>query len=482
MTTCGAGETKCGGGCVDTSNDPNNCGSCGNACGTNQFCHNGTCVSGICPEGQTTCSGTCVNLQSDVNNCGRCGNACGANSACTNGACGCASGYTLCSGSCVNLQSDSSHCGSCGTVCPSGQKTCVNGTCQNVCSPACGAGQSCCSGTCVNTQTDPNNCGACGAACGGTYPCVNGACVCQNFIAPCGCCPVGASCFTSTQFGTLCVCPGILPGVCTVNGVQTCVDLESDTNNCGQCGNVCQSNQRCFGTCQTCPSGQIGCGGSCLDGQNDPNNCGACGNVCTTGPCQSGRCTTCASGTFCPGTNTCSNLQSDHDNCGTCGHACAQWEVCQSGTCACGNTLTCDSCSTFVGPPSCAFVTGCSPGNQTMCCPVGATSCAIIYNQLPQTGVCTQSCSCPSTKPDVCNINGFPTCVNKHTDSNNCGSCGNACAAGACCLNGACDGTVCSGKCVDTTSDSKNCGGCGIVCLVDPNLGLTGICTGSACQ
>ncbi|HEX8795544.1 MAG TPA: hypothetical protein VF765_31560 [Polyangiaceae bacterium] len=40
-TTCGAGKKSCGGMCVDTGNDPQNCGGCGIVCNT-------TCANGVC--------------------------------------------------------------------------------------------------------------------------------------------------------------------------------------------------------------------------------------------------------------------------------------------------------------------------------------------------------------------------------------------------------------------------------------------------
>jgi hypothetical protein len=55
--TCGC----CGPTCVNTYNDPNNCGSCGN----------------VCAAGSTCCAGHCTNTEGDLNNCGSCGNVCG---------------------------------------------------------------------------------------------------------------------------------------------------------------------------------------------------------------------------------------------------------------------------------------------------------------------------------------------------------------------------------------------------------------------
>jgi hypothetical protein len=72
------------------------------------------------------------------------------------------------------------------------------------------------------------------------------------------------------------------------------------------------------------------------------------------------------------------------------------------------------------------------------------------------------SCACP---PD--NTCGT-ACVNKKTNHDNCGSCGNACPSAATCVDGLCmcspGATVCGGQCVDITKDPQNCNGCGNTC------------------
>jgi len=90
---CPPGLTNCGGKCVDTKNDPNNCGVCGTKC------KSGLCVNGLCcPPGAvkcgnsccsfTCCGGkTCVDTKNDINNCGSCGNVCSGRSCCNSSCC-----------------------------------------------------------------------------------------------------------------------------------------------------------------------------------------------------------------------------------------------------------------------------------------------------------------------------------------------------------------------------------------------------------
>ena len=61
---CGDGRTCCSGTCVNTNNDPKNCGACGSTCGT--FCSGGQCTQppctrdgGSCANGALCCGGDC---------------------------------------------------------------------------------------------------------------------------------------------------------------------------------------------------------------------------------------------------------------------------------------------------------------------------------------------------------------------------------------------------------------------------------------
>lgn len=139
------------------------------------------------------------------------------------------------------------------------------------------------------------------------------------------------------------VCPA---GETECSGI--CVDLQTDVNNCGTCGNVCPEGQPGFvrgcaaGNCffmreRACAEGLTSCNGVCVDRQTDPTNCGLCGNACGAGEiCFGGQCARehrCDAGlTNC--NDVCVDLLIDPANCGACGHVCAAGEICFGGQCA----------------------------------------------------------------------------------------------------------------------------------------------------
>ena len=174
--------TCCGGNCVDTSADSQNCGRCGltvspgtcvygnsgsavlqnclQSCGPGTTCANMTCVDSICLRAQ---SSDCLARDGTVGTC-------------------CASG------ACATLGDDAFNCGACGIVCPPGA-SCQNGLCNGL--AACGPGHAnsycnldaglsflCCPGLgCTDTSSDAQNCGACNAACALGQVCDGGVCV-----------------------------------------------------------------------------------------------------------------------------------------------------------------------------------------------------------------------------------------------------------------------------------------------------------------
>ena len=298
---CAASQTECAGQCVDTRSDGNNCGACGTACATGQFCDNGACAVS-CNAPRTICGATCTDTATDVMNCGACGTACGAMQSCMAGVCTCPAATMLCGTTCIDVSADPMNCGACGTACAAVQR-CVGGAC------VCPGGGMFCSGACVDAMNDAMNCGACGNACAAGQMCDAGACACPTGQTTCG----GA-----------------------------CVDTRVDTANCGSCGHACGTGQFCsVGTC-FCPAGRVLCGGACVDVNTDANNCGTCGTVCPGGaPCTAGSCVCPGGASACSG--ACVNLQTDNNNCGMCGRVCMAPAMCSSGVCA---TITNDDCAT----------------------------------------------------------------------------------------------------------------------------------------
>lgn len=142
LTCADAGLTDCGGVCVDTLTDPDNCGGCGGVCGPGWSCLNAVCLVEAPPigvslvdcagQGVTDCGGFCTDLSTDSANCGACGASCPLGGYCQSGACAglvCPSGLTDCGvGYCVDLGSDPNYCGGCEFGCFAGYD-CVNGAC-----------------------------------------------------------------------------------------------------------------------------------------------------------------------------------------------------------------------------------------------------------------------------------------------------------------------------------------------------------------
>lgn len=82
---CAGAMVACDDTCTDTLSDEQNCGACGNACGDERYCSDGTCT--CLTSTDTYCNGGCVDLLQDVANCGGCGVACEEGEVCNNGTC-----------------------------------------------------------------------------------------------------------------------------------------------------------------------------------------------------------------------------------------------------------------------------------------------------------------------------------------------------------------------------------------------------------
>jgi hypothetical protein len=162
-------------------------------------------------------------------------------------------------------------------------------------------------------------------------------------------------------------CPSNLLS-CSVQGQlgQSCVDPQTDFNNCGMCLKKCGASQSCSAGQCACMSPLSACGEACVNKSSDPANCGACGMACTgaTPYCSGGVCSaTCGAGEMACG-NACANLFTDPVNCGSCNHPCQGGQACSGGVCGCptgqttcggvcvdlnSSTLHCGACNAACG-------------------------------------------------------------------------------------------------------------------------------------
>jgi hypothetical protein len=156
--------------------------------------------------------------------------------------------------------------GKCGTVtvkCKKGhkkpgkkrksQKTNID--CGPCCEPPCGACLICDAAT-TTCVADPEQTGdPCGF--GGLCQ-ADGACECDATSCPANAECVAGSCVCDTGFD-----------ICG----DACVDLQTDPDNCGECGETCSGGAECVAGECACPSGQKNCNGTCI-----PNEecCGVC--------------------------------------------------------------------------------------------------------------------------------------------------------------------------------------------------------------
>lgn len=185
------------------------------------------------------------------------------------------------------------------------------------------------------------------------------------------------------------------------NGI--CEETQIDVQNCGACGNNCQTLLNVSsGTCSSgkcsvvCNSGFGACDpnstGCTTNLTTDLNNCGGCGVKCTIPPnaasaaCQGGQCApgSCNPGfTSCGGfpSSGCFNLNADASNCGSCFNNCnsqGPGGSCTNGVCTCGPGLTLcgNTCANLTSDPGNCLACGsaCNPGEvcSTLgCVPVG---------------------------------------------------------------------------------------------------------------
>jgi hypothetical protein len=256
----------------------------------------------------------------------------------------------------------------------------------------------------------------------------------------------------------------------------TCVNLQTDQDNCGACGfsvpygETCRNGQFSSPAGQnpagsvatsapaavpqgTCPSGRSSCNGTCRDLVNDAANCGSCGNSCPSGQdCENGRCllpvtsvpvmSTSPALTITPELScshdqipcgsSCVDVFSDKNNCGVCGRACGSQDKCVNARCG----PACTDSGTILCDDSCV-----SLDTDMNNCGTCGTECKTFLphakGSLCSEGQCIIS-QCDTDYAD-CNKNIADGCeVNLRLDASNCGACGVKCDTGQVCYNKKC--------------------------------------------
>lgn len=124
-----------------------------------------------------------------------------------------------------------------------------------------------------------------------------------------------------------------------------CVDLSTDPEHCGACGEPCPDGMMCVGgacedaasnTPPRCGPGLTDCGGTCADTRISPDHCGGCDAPCEAGrACEGGACQTSCREGFSACGDECVDLKNDPQHCGRCGRACDPGRGCDGGRCEC---------------------------------------------------------------------------------------------------------------------------------------------------
>ena len=200
-------------------------------------------------------------------------------------------------------------------------------------------------------------------------------------------------CETCSNLGLAC-CGPYPPG--------RCVDLESDNNDCGECGKKCSKSQSCIqGRCE-CDSAdtmsmdaeEYAAGATAVQALGPTEPCGdSCCGPCQT--CDNGTCRTCNQCESCDANGNCVPLP----NAQPCGDACCgSCQVCDNGTCrACNQCEICDSAGSCTS--ACSACQVCDDGTCVeQVCPPG---------QICKDG----GCQCPEGTKPCGPFTGWPACI-----------------------------------------------------------------------
>lgn len=218
--------------------------------------------------------------------------------------------------------------------------------------------------------------------------------------------------------------------------------------------------------CSECDKGQVSCGGECVNLNSDSDNCGGCGNKCNYNE----RGETCINGKCDPNCNLtnnkicfennkpqCVDTQNNPKHCGACNHDCSTEEgspdICSEGACRSSNTVELRQCdSTNKDIYSCYQIEGAdklisaddyandhsnhyiitnseepvciSASDETTC---GATGCnRDSFKPCPKNYICVKddnsnySCKCPAGSVEITDPSGSTLCANP-SDEEHCG-------------------------------------------------------------
>ncbi len=172
-----------------------------------------------------------------------------------------------------------------------------------------------CGNVCTYTDLDPSNCGACAVD------------IAKRADVECRAGKV------------VCVSQGLIRCEGATGTASRCVDVATDSENCGACFRRLPSTERCVAGVASCLPGRARCDGGCVQLSTDNANCGACGvRVPPDQYCKDGV-SACETGTPCG--NACVDVKTDAQNCGACGLKVPPGGVCVGGVPGCGNAKLC---------------------------------------------------------------------------------------------------------------------------------------------